>query len=693
MAFTALQKKKLLRVALLENDKEAAVTKFILELLDKSDAFSDDLETLKEKIGQIKGEKRDSYTLTEEDKKEITSLIHGYFDKDEVIKNVLQSINLEKIAEKAIEGIDLEKIARKVKVPVVEKVIERIETVKQPIITNEVREVAVLDVDSLPKYGEKFRDGLELLPEGSKTRIEAIEGLREELDEVKSREVPKAINTGFKAFRNLTDVPHSYSGQGNKVVQVKADESGLEFSSHVGGDVDLTSEVTGILPIANGGTGSATQNFVDLTTNQTVEGVKTWSDNAVFNGNLSVGVDVAARKVHFRDDELALRMDRGGANGAFALLVNYTDTTYSTVNQSWLFGSANANDFQISDNGTSVSGVGTARLTIQKDTGYIGIGTSTPSSKLDLTTSSLGTTQTNTSGLALVNTTAAAAGSQQISPAIRWKGYGWKTNATAASQSVEFRNYLLPIQGTGSPSGSLMWQSSINGGSYSNLLSFTTGGRLKIELSGGGIEFFNGATITQQGSTGAVTYAGSHLFTGNLGAAVINGRDEPDEGNGGNTIIRGGSGVSFLPFAPTASGGNVILRGGQATGSGTNTQGSVLFQSSTGSTIATMLNSGNFGIGISPSARLHLVSTTEQQRTGYDASNYYSTTVGSTGGVTFNAVGTGAKFTFSDLINIPTKTPASAAASGVAGDIGWDTDYVYVCTAANTWKRAALTTW
>ena len=42
--------------------------------------------------------------------------------------------------------------------------------------------------------------------------------------------------------------------------------------------IDVTSEVSGVLPIANGGTGSSTQNFVDLTTAQTVSGVKTLSD-------------------------------------------------------------------------------------------------------------------------------------------------------------------------------------------------------------------------------------------------------------------------------------------------------------------------------------------------------------------------------------------------------------------------------
>jgi hypothetical protein len=39
------------------------------------------------------------------------------------------------------------------------------------------------------------------------------------------------------------------------------------------------------------------------------------------------------------------------------------------------------------------------------------------------------------------------------------------------------------------------------------------------------------------------------------------------------------------------------------------------------------------------------------------------------------------------------RTPASATASGNAGDICWDANYVYVCVATNTWKRAALSTW
>jgi hypothetical protein len=37
--------------------------------------------------------------------------------------------------------------------------------------------------------------------------------------------------------------------------------------------------------------------------------------------------------------------------------------------------------------------------------------------------------------------------------------------------------------------------------------------------------------------------------------------------------------------------------------------------------------------------------------------------------------------------------PATSGATGTAGDIRYDADYIYVCTATNTWKRAAIATW
>jgi hypothetical protein len=35
------------------------------------------------------------------------------------------------------------------------------------------------------------------------------------------------------------------------------------------------------------------------------------------------------------------------------------------------------------------------------------------------------------------------------------------------------------------------------------------------------------------------------------------------------------------------------------------------------------------------------------------------------------------------------KTPASSSDTGTAGDICWDANYLYVCIATNTWRRAA----
>lgn len=85
--------------------------------------------------------------------------------------------------------------------------------------------------------------------------------------------------------------------------------------------------------------------------------------------------------------------------------------------------------------------------------------------------------------------------------------------------------------------------------------------------------------------------------------------------------------------------------------------------------------SGNFGVGTGAtvSAKTHIISTTEQLRQGYDTSNYFSTTVGSTGGVTFNAVGSGSAFTFSDKVNLSDRANfASVAGTAVEGDMWAD---------------------
>jgi len=85
---------------------------------------------------------------------------------------------------------------------------------------------------------------------------------------------------------------------------------------------------------------------------------------------------------------------------------------------------------------------------------------------------------------------------------------------------------------------------------------------------------------------------------------------------------------------------------------------------------------GNVGIGTtSPSTKLHV-----------NGDTYLVGNVGvnlATASVALDING--------DSLRIRTaKTPASASASGHQGQISWDADYLYVCTATDTWKRVAI---
>lgn len=74
-----------------------------------------------------------------------------------------------------------------------------------------------------------------------------------------------------------------------------------------------------------------------------------------------------------------------------------------------------------------------------------------------------------TDGIVLENTTAAAVGAQQISPRLRFSARGWKTTATAASQSLDIKCELVPVQGSANPTSSLIWYESINGAAYTQI--------------------------------------------------------------------------------------------------------------------------------------------------------------------------------------------------------------------------------
>lgn len=81
--------------------------------------------------------------------------------------------------------------------------------------------------------------------------------------------------SGTTAFTTVATIPTT-------------DLSGTISNAQLAGSIDLTTKVTGILPIANGGTGSSTQNFVDLSTTQaSIGGAKTFSGALTSSGGFT----------------------------------------------------------------------------------------------------------------------------------------------------------------------------------------------------------------------------------------------------------------------------------------------------------------------------------------------------------------------------------------------------------------------
>jgi hypothetical protein len=84
---------------------------------------------------------------------------------------------------------------------------------------------------------------------------------------------------------------------------------------------------------------------------------------------------------------------------------------------------------------------------------------------------SVGTGQT--SGLSLSNKTAATAGNQKYSPMFEMEGQGWKTTATAASQSVKWAWQVRPVEGAANPAAELVLWNNVNGAGYVDMLDVT----------------------------------------------------------------------------------------------------------------------------------------------------------------------------------------------------------------------------
>lgn len=347
-------------------------------------------------------------------------------------KELRKKLNIKDGKDYVLTETDKQDIASMVDVPVVEKVIEKTEIIKE--VPNQ--ETAV-----------ETRDKLETLVDDERLDWTAIKGIDDYKEISKLARQPKTTNNkyyggGARAFTNLLDTPQSYTGQAGKFPKVKSTEDGLEF-----GSIDLS----GYVPY----TGATAD--LDL-------GVHAFT-GASFNGLLST-----SNISQFTNDS--------------GYIVGGDVPTYEAdpIFRAWLATPPNLSEFNNdvgyitsstglfvnnATNGTLTrSGAGPYTLGLNLGNANTWTGTQTVSK------ASLGTTTTD--GVVVINSTSATSGNQQVSPSFTRTGRGWKTNTTAGSQTVSVRDYVLPVQGTANPSLIFKTQFNINAGSWTDAYSYDT---------------------------------------------------------------------------------------------------------------------------------------------------------------------------------------------------------------------------
>ena len=193
---------------------------------------------------------------------------------------------------------------------------------------------------------------------------------------------------------------------------------------------------------------------------------------------------------------------------------------------------------------------------------------------------------TSTDGFVHANNTAATVGVQQFSPRTRWTGQGWKTNATAGSQTVDFICENQPIQGSASPSGSLIFSSQVAGGGYAACLTISSSG--SITAAGNAQVAASGAIICATRSKMTSPVDGIWLMQNNAGSGFsglkFGGVTATD------TFLKStGSGVINLRTGDDSSDGTLILnvlRGGNLN---TNNNSITVWQTANSTTATTFM--------------------------------------------------------------------------------------------------------
>jgi hypothetical protein len=224
-----------------------------------------------------------------------------------------------------------------------------------------------------------------------------------------------------------------------------------------------------------------------------------------------------------------------------------------------------------------------------------------------------------------------------------------------------------------SDDGTTRWLSGILGGAGETSFSIydIANSRSLLTATAAGVVQINQTTASTSTSSGALVVSGG---VGVAGAIVT----------GGNIGVG-----SVNPVVAYNSTGSIV-------GSGQDPQVRLSATGSSGWAFSTYANTaadGKWSAGLNAGANRYII-TNDLDLSGTAALSILPTTLDATFGGALLATGTLTANAASNAFRITnSQTPASAAATGTAGTIAWDSSYIYVCTATNTWKRVAIATW
>jgi hypothetical protein len=211
-------------------------------------------------------------------------------------------------------------------------------------------------------------------------------------------------------------------------------------------------------------------------------------------------------------------------------------------------------------------------------------------------TNSLPVAATSVDGLVLQTSATATVGAQKYSPALRLKGSGWKTAATAGAQETYFTVVNEPEQGSANTYGRLVFYGSLNGepavermslrhgfdaygtegSGYGELIlgSRTGGHSTSLTYAVNGLEFWKLARY-------GFNFNSDHSLVWSNNNSTWNAGDQAIISRGGTANIRFGAGAANPPVAQTlsvqdASGTDIApakwtFRSSRGTGSAINT--------------------------------------------------------------------------------------------------------------------------